>query len=173
MAQAWSPPAVTAVTSVPSPTTGVGVLAKVVVPLPSWPRWFLPQQKSAPWAMAQAKPSPTETALTALAKGTERGLGNGTKLPMPSWPKALFPQHDRPPWASTVQVDWVPAETCTGGLQAQLARRKKRPITASHGPRIRISSAICRRNPGGYGGRVFGIVSSFLLVPIPLLAPAP
>ena len=48
-AQLWSSPALTSVASV-MPSTGVGVSKTSVVPVPPWPRLFLPQQDTAPVA---------------------------------------------------------------------------------------------------------------------------
>src|ERR1700686_4806428 len=42
----WDSPAATAVTALCSPLTMTGVRLPVVVPLPSWPSWLLPQART-------------------------------------------------------------------------------------------------------------------------------
>src|SRR5207249_119337 len=99
-AQVCQPPAETA-TAVVMPLTVTGVGLKVdgrlgtgsLVPLPSWPRSFCPQQRTVPSpgsAQVWNPPAVTATAVSPVTRtGVEDRLGTG----LPSWPVSFRPQH--------------------------------------------------------------------------------
>jgi hypothetical protein len=85
-AQVWPQPAARAVTPLPRPLTGVGVRRSVVVPSPSWPYQFPPQQRAAPAGVrAQVWPQPAARAATPLLRPLT-GAGMGRKLSQPAVP---------------------------------------------------------------------------------------
>src|SRR5207249_6921130 len=99
-AQVYQPPAEIA-TAVVMPLTVTGVGLKVdgrlgtgsLVPLPSWPRSFCPQQRTVPSpgsAQVWNPPAVTATAVSPVTRtGVEDRLGTG----LPSWPVSFRPQH--------------------------------------------------------------------------------
>jgi hypothetical protein len=84
-AQVWPQPAARAVTPLPRPLTGVGVRRSVVVPSPSWPYQFPPQQRAAPAVVrAQVWGPPAARAATPLPRvGRERAGERGQPQGLP------------------------------------------------------------------------------------------
>ena len=84
-AQECSPPAVIAVASV-IPTTCTGIKEAVLLPLPSRPKMFVPQQDMVPsrWS-AQECSQPVVMVLTSVMFATATGAEYLSALPLPSW----------------------------------------------------------------------------------------
>ena len=73
-AHVCAPPATIASTSV-SPATGTGMLLESVLPLPSWPLSFAPQQLTVAWSsIAQVWRAPAATARACGSALTTRGV---------------------------------------------------------------------------------------------------
>src|SRR5436853_3899962 len=72
----------------------------VVVPSPSWPAPFAPQQATSPVVrIAQAWCEPTATAIAGARPGTGTGVADhpAPAGPVPSWPASFEPQHSTAP----------------------------------------------------------------------------
>jgi hypothetical protein len=70
--------------------TSVGVLALLLVPLPSWPNPLLPQHLAAALTMAQEVKLPVVMAVTPLPSPvTSVGVLASLLVPLPSWPYKL------------------------------------------------------------------------------------
>src|SRR5205823_5305990 len=99
----WTP-AETAIT-VPAvrPLTGTGVVRRVWVPSPNWPKLLSPQATTEPSAFnARLWAPPAATAATPVRPVTRTGVERPTSVPFPNWPLALSPQ------AQTVPSDLTP-----------------------------------------------------------------
>ena len=101
------------------------MLLFVVVPLPSWPLPFEPQQPSPPDAESlQLWYAPAAIASTPLeAPVTATGTLLSVVVPSPSWPYSLKPQHWTPPSVVSAQVWYAPAAIASTSLEA--------PVTAT------------------------------------------
>src|SRR5262245_18487421 len=94
-AQLCSDPAAIAATPLDSPSTGIGTLDGVVLPLPSWPTVLEPQHSTPPPVVsAQVWLPPAATAATAPERPvTATGTVVARVLPLPSWPLPPRSQH--------------------------------------------------------------------------------
>ena len=120
-AQPWPGPAEIDDAAV-TPTTGVGVGRSVVVPSPSWPPPFMPQQLTDPSTNRAHDesdcPDPSDSSTTLDKPRTTTGalctLGaaNPSLLPSPSCPELFPPQHRAVPSAKRAHVWMPPATTC-------------------------------------------------------------
>src|SRR4051812_28277546 len=99
-----------AVTPELSPVTAAGEVAWVVVPLPSWPLVFRPQQRAAPVdVMPQVCGPPAATSRALAMFETVTGVDEDVVSPLPSRPLVPRPQQRRPP-VTRAQVWSVPTE---------------------------------------------------------------
>jgi len=104
------PGSVSMLTRGPRPSTATGMLLLVVVPLPSWPLAFSPQQVTSPMARAAHEwLLPAPMAITPLSSPTTcTGVALLMRVPSPSWPKLFAPQQRTPPPAVRTQVWLLP-----------------------------------------------------------------
>ena len=80
-----------------SPVTATGTEKALVVPSPSWPLPFAPQQSTAPLLrIAQVCWAPTVSAIGSVTIGTRAGVSAGSSLACASWPLPFPPQQKRP-----------------------------------------------------------------------------
>src|SRR5881394_852476 len=87
------PTLICATASLTGHDTGMGWLAKSVLPLPSCPHSFLPQHHGSP-GVATAHVLPPPAAMDfAASDATRNGIGELSVVPVPSWPGSLPPQH--------------------------------------------------------------------------------
>ena len=107
----WKIPASTA-TAVAIPLTSTGVREGMIVPSPSCPSSFRPQQRTVPSCRsAQLCQPPVETATAAVIPLTVTGVKELRMLPLPSWPKVFCPQQRTVPSRRSAQVCKPPAVT--------------------------------------------------------------
>src|ERR1700686_943139 len=110
----WDSPAATAVTALCSPLTMTGVRLPVVVPLPSWPSWLLPQART--WRIHVSarlwKPPPAmEVTVVPAGRLTAIGLRLPVVVPLPSCPELLAPQARTWPGEVNARLWASPPET--------------------------------------------------------------
>ena len=141
-----------------------GTARSTVVPSPSCPLSFAPQQKTRPsFSEAQVCAPPAET--VAAAPGSP-STGAGARhvapaAPVPSCPRSFAPQHQTRPARSTAQVWASPAETAaavlpSGSASSTGARRSSAPpgaqlpaVAASPAPQA--ARAVGRAGVGAAG----------------------
>jgi len=104
-AQLWCHhPAVTA-TAPLIPLTVTWIVEPLVVPFPSCPNWFCPQQWTVPLPRsAQVWSHPALTATAPAMPATCTGVAAVVVVPLPSCPDSLSPQHRTVPSLSTAHV---------------------------------------------------------------------
>ena len=123
-AQVCASPAATPTTDVSAvplaSATVTGTEAASVVPTPSWPFTFQPQQRTMPAASsAHVWSLPALSAVTPLASPTTATLVLMVVfVPLPSCPEAFVPQHRTAPEAESAHVCDAPATTATALLSA-------------------------------------------------------
>src|SRR5262245_12121684 len=104
-AHAWLTPAPMAVAP-DTPRTSTGTLELRVVPSPSRPREFEPQQRTVPCAESAHENCAPEA--TAVARGSSRTgaarIEPRLSYPRPSWPLTFRPQQTTVPSARSAQV---------------------------------------------------------------------
>ena len=94
------------------PETYTDVFLSVVVPSPSWPNPFWPQQRTLPLdRVAQVWASPAEMDVAVVIPETYTGVSLWVVVPSPSRPYSFFPQHMTCPLSKTAHVCDSPAET--------------------------------------------------------------
>src|SRR5204863_421158 len=109
MPHVWYHPAPTAA-KFSTPLTRTGVLHDVVVPSPSSPSRFSPQQYAAPPVVTpQLWNDPALTAANLSPPATGTGVVRPAVVPSPSCPKKLSPQQYAAPPVVTPQVCQTPA----------------------------------------------------------------
>src|SRR3990172_1387042 len=111
MPQVYAPPALSGMQLLP-PSTGAGVDRSALVPSPSWPLKFSPQQYAAPVvAIPQVCPAPGLRAWYRTVPTTGTGYTRDLREPSPSWPSSFLPQQYAAP-SVTMPHEWMPpAET--------------------------------------------------------------
>src|SRR5512138_3234405 len=116
--------------------TSTGTLLSALLPFPSWPKLFAPQQVAMEFdpvpmlsvTIAQVcEPPMGPPAAMAVTPKSSAETATGTLLlvllPLPSWPSPLLPQHTAAPSAVMAQVCCPPAETAV--------TPEPRPVTAT------------------------------------------
>jgi hypothetical protein len=113
VAQLWYWPMSIAVNETPmGMVTAAGTALLVVVPLPSCPKLFNPQQYAVPVVVrAQVAWSPAEISanVTLLGMVTATGTLLLVSMPLPSWPLLFHPQQYAVPVVVRAQVEILPA----------------------------------------------------------------